>query len=589
MGSTGSIVFCTQSDIKGGHYKFVLSKSNLPNSDGYWGWTLVKVRGPNQGEDLNVVEYFRPGGEISKFRADSVRVFGRDDIGVIDGGTVIKLYEYDIGPKARAVDLGLSDALTTNLLECALPVRTYDFDSEPMPDKSGLREEGIAERTFSGMRVMFSSDDNLDIPTYQVSETTENADIGTVRIFATGVKRFANHLQLKNYPYRVFYTLNGQAQAMERASFLNKCNLGDLENHLIVQVDCNEMTGMARSTIFKSDRERTSKTRFYRDLVELVRRSLQEDRGLQDYARTIRMRRTKEFIEETEKGRDLWNLLVKDNPELRELLGMGTVVSAEAKGNVGDEKFEGKQFPTFLDLFKPGDGVLHLPVNTYRRIECKTDAANDYLGRDLDTGKFFWRTDSEGLRYKQSLRNGKLRVTVYPPQNAKVGESATVSFGFHDSSRPEPLCVEMEIKYSDAEDKQTSQPGEKRESGRGEQPVLGAPDIRWAHKDEWEEYGFDEESGAAYRAGPDGVTIHVNYDNKYLRLSIQRERDPSTRELVRQMFKLAVGILTLAIHRRFAAKVPDAETTDDYIHHATAAIATHVVTLIQKLGGGSKR
>ena len=100
MGSTGSITFCTRAEIRSGMYKFVLSKRNMDDSDGLWGWTLIRVRAVRKGEDLPVVEYFCPAGKIACFESDEVRSFGREDIGVISkGGSVVKLYEYDIGPK----------------------------------------------------------------------------------------------------------------------------------------------------------------------------------------------------------------------------------------------------------------------------------------------------------------------------------------------------------------------------------------------------------------------------------------------------------------------------------------------------------
>jgi len=92
MGSTGCIVFCTRSDIFKRHYKFILSKRTLSDSDGKWGWTIVRVRTVRVGEALPVAEYFCPDGQVPAFASDDVRALGRPDIGVVDGGTVVKLY-----------------------------------------------------------------------------------------------------------------------------------------------------------------------------------------------------------------------------------------------------------------------------------------------------------------------------------------------------------------------------------------------------------------------------------------------------------------------------------------------------------------
>lgn len=56
MGSTGSLRFCTRSDIRDGHYKLIVSRTQ---GSEYWGWTLVRVRAPIGGEQLPVAEYFR--------------------------------------------------------------------------------------------------------------------------------------------------------------------------------------------------------------------------------------------------------------------------------------------------------------------------------------------------------------------------------------------------------------------------------------------------------------------------------------------------------------------------------------------------
>ena len=130
MGSTGSIQFCSRSDLELGHYKFILSKRTLSNSDGCWGWTIIKARKARKGESLPVVQYFCPENSILFFKTDKIKALNRDDIGVISGGTIVKLYEYHIGTGARSVDFGLYHALMTSLLECALPIRIYDFDAK---------------------------------------------------------------------------------------------------------------------------------------------------------------------------------------------------------------------------------------------------------------------------------------------------------------------------------------------------------------------------------------------------------------------------------------------------------------------------
>ena len=149
MGSTGSLRFCTRSDIRLGHYKLIISKRHDYD---YWGWTLIRVRRAKVGEQLPVAEYFTDGG-IPRFRSDVMSAFGHETLGQVGSGTIVKLYEFDVGQGAHTVDFGLRDALDVNLIDCALPIRAYDFDAKPQESKGPLRAQGIAASTFSGLSV----------------------------------------------------------------------------------------------------------------------------------------------------------------------------------------------------------------------------------------------------------------------------------------------------------------------------------------------------------------------------------------------------------------------------------------------------
>ena len=220
MGSTGSIRFCTRSDIRLGHYKLIVSRRH---GQEYWGWTLIRVRGPRKGEGLPVTEYFHPyKNNIPKFVKDSISAFRHDSLGCVKEGSIVKLYEYDIGPKARAVDVGLYDALTVNLVDCALPVHLVDFNALPVKGKGPLRAEGIADRSFGGLNVVLRSDlaemhpnDNKDsVKTktgtewvHQIADIRDE-DLGRFKIVATAVTKLKDVLE--NQPARIFYTINGQ-------------------------------------------------------------------------------------------------------------------------------------------------------------------------------------------------------------------------------------------------------------------------------------------------------------------------------------------------------------------------------------------
>ncbi len=592
MGSTGSITFCTRAEIRSGMYKFVLSKRTTEGSDGLWGWTLIRVRPVRTGEDLPVVEYFRPNGEIACFDSDEVKAFNRGDIGAIKDGSVVKLYEYDIGPSARAVDIGLYDALTTSLIDCALPLRLYDFDAKPT--KGGLRAEGIAPRTFSGMKTVLESDDEEEKPNkirhLDGGEHSQNASLGTIRISYFVLDNMKEYL--RNHSYRIFYTINGQSQAKERASFLRQAKLDDLKNHLLVQIDCNSMDNTARSAVFKPDRERMAQIELTRELKALVKVAMGEDRELRKCAQEVRRRRTSEQIEK-ETNKDFLAELVKNNPGLQELFGIGSTVVESVQTPGGETQYEGKMFPTYLTPTNLAKGnIKSVPINTYRRIECKTDVQNDYLIREANQGKFLHPT-ADVLPNSGSLRNGKFRIKVSPPENSTIGDIIPVQFGFNDSNpeRTTSLLFDVTIRITDAEKTKTSEGGSPTNVRKKKKPGRDFPDIIWLGKKDWKDEGYDEESGGHVSSG-DELTVYVNQDNKYLLSLIFREKDEDKREIIRHRFRFGVGILTLAMYKKLIhdsekenSGVQEEYDPDVVLRLASSAIAAHVVTLIERLGG----
>ena len=593
MGSTGSIVFCTQAEIRHGMYKFILSKRTLDDSDGRWGWTLVRVRPAAQGEVLPVAEYFAPNGRVPAFihASGSIEAFGRSDIGVVSGGTIVKLYEYDIGPGARDVDIGLYDALTTSLIDSALPIRLFDFDAKPV-DRGPMRGAGITPRTFSGMSIVLRSDETPDSDDEKtpdldrlIAENSESPDLGTVRIYGFGIAQMKDHL--RKYKHRVFYTINGQTQAKERASFFRKANLDDLRNHLIVQVDCNAMDNTARSVIFKPDRERKADTKLTRELEKIIVESLREDSALREYAAEIRKRRVMERVEEDETSREFFRDLVRQNPELKDLFGMGKAVSTPTQIPGGETNWEGKKYPTFLKPIGLGpNGLKVVPINAARRVDCATDAENEYLSRTNDPGEFIHPAADELPNKLSGLRNGRLRVTLRVPQGAGVGDEFPCEFGFRDSSRPSPLSFPVLVRIGEPDPPSNNPDGQRGGVRTASSDSLAFPDIVWVDKSGWEEYDFDEESGATVRKTEDGVTIYVNRDNRHLLAMVTRESDESNRDMCRHLFRFGVGILTLAMYKRMVddGKVEES-VADEATGQASAAISAHIVTIIQHLGG----
>lgn len=610
MGSTGSLRFCTRSDIRLGHFKLIVSKR--PDND-YWGWTLIRVRGAKAGEQLPVAEYFCDAG-IPRFRADELSAFGHETLGHVGSGTIVKLYEFDIGQGAHTVDFGLRDALDVNLIDCALPIRAYDFDARPQANKGPLRAGGIAASTFSGLSVTIGttelpqdSEKNVDEGDNQQANegswthhvtTINDPDLGCIKILAIGIKKMKESLATRQTA-RVFYTVNGQTQACERASFLNgRANFGDLRNHLLVNVVCDDMDKTAMATVFMPDRERKANNKMARTLEDMVVDALKHDEKIRSFANEIRLSRAKEYTADKEESVDLLRDLAKADPAIKELFGLGVLMPEITKTPGGVKVWDlGKKFPTFLEPLnlkkENGKYIKEVPINGYRRIECGTDAEDAYLSRLDSPGRPWTSLDAKALAWKVSLRSGTAMFTLTAPSNAVEGQTIDAEFGFvDDGANPEPLKFAVTIKFVAEEQTKNSPKGPKTGTKEDEKKSLGMPHFEWVNKGYWSEHNFDESSGAYISSGEE-TCVYINRDNRYLEMMRIAERDEAERTVKESIFKLGLGIFALSLHCKTTEKEkevghdgPDAE---EFVRLATSAMSAHIITVIRHLGAGIKK
>jgi len=608
MGSTGAIRFCTRGDIDRGLIKLIVSKRAGQDR---WGWTIVRVREPREDESKNVVEYFCPYKKIPEFKLDQISAFGHDEIGTTKEGTIIKLYEYDMGPGARAGERGLRNALGTNLIDCCLPIYICDFNIvAPRNDKGALRKQGISDSVFSGLNIALNDDVTEELseeklpleisPTnyktefVNLIEDINHEELGQIKIYATGISKMPDYLEKEKL--RVFYTLNGQAQSAERASFLNQSvGLPELQNHLIVNVMLEGLTKKARNAIFFGDRERMSPVGMAGVLRSLVVDALKNDSTLREYARTIRLRRATEQVEDKAETRDLLKDMISTDPALKELFGAGTFFTEIDKGP-GDEKvFTGEKYPTFL---KPknlsqinGVECKEVPINTTRKIECLTDAEDEYLSRIDSPGEKWCSLGASEFPYSAKLKNGIARFTITPPSSAKVGDEIDIEIGFKDYGRNlEPLFFKVRIIYTKPEKKKQGPPNPPPDDQDDKKKkVVGEPDFKWVSEEQWGDHGFDEESGAYVSKGEETV-VYINRANKYLKSILGSQKDEAIRKVDENIFKIGLGLFAIAIDRKISKLYSDGEKdklvedTDEFTKTATSSISPYIITVVKKLG-----
>src|SRR5690606_14959202 len=115
---------------------------------------------------------------------------------------------------------------------------------------------------------------------------------------------------------------------------------------------------------------------------------LREHDGLKEANARWRQRRRERAAKEPADVDDIFNELVKRDPTLATLLGIGgRIRTGTGPGLTG--KFEGKKFPTYFRLTEDSRKNLQktCPLNATVRVEFETDVDNSYFQRPDDPGE----------------------------------------------------------------------------------------------------------------------------------------------------------------------------------------------------------
>lgn len=589
-GSTGVFRFLTQSKYELGRCKLIISKHFESKQ---WAWTLVRLRkakDDDKNETMPVVEYFSPNKDcVPYFNADDIqslehknitqsalKELNSQDVGVIKQGTIVKLYEFAMGGNNfRNNQGGLDNALTISLMRCALPIRTYDFDIKNTDNLGELGRQGIHKRpAFSGAMHYLHKNNTKLVEGFPLSiPAIGDKVLGKIDIIVYAItieEKDGKIVGLKDFyrdiDKRIFYTINGQAHATENKSVINsKLKFGGLQDHIIIEVICDGIKKSEKYEIFLPDRERMSDMEISNILKEKVRNALKKDKDLKKLAHVLGVKKAKEYSKNDDSAKLIIQHMVNDNPEIRHLFGVGEDVKAIHKPKPVVSNYQGKKFPTIFECQK--NGLIEIPINSFKKIVIKTDVVNDYLSRLKDCGIFDY--DNENIYIsKTNLKDGEFTITVKPWSNATLGDRQTCIFSFSDCQNIEPLSCNIDMKIVKAIDRNPNP------NPNPKQPKIKVPEIYFAKK---EEYDFSDESGAKVIESGDDITIYVNRNNKYLESILKRE-EQDRKEYYETAFKNAVGLQTFALY----SKLKDNE--ENNYEQASSAIAMSMIAIIKETG-----
>jgi hypothetical protein len=628
MGSSGVLGYC-------GLKWFKLIVSRRYDGSSPWGFTLMRKR---PGGGMPIAEYFvLPDAKIPSFKEDALYPFMKGNGKRYDGvhlttGTVIKLYDYQIGSRFSAGFRGSREALNENLVETILPFRILDFRQTPDPKRGGDRADGIDPRPFYGMEFLLlnsqKEDDTAAVEDDADDEAAGTAliavsnntypELGRITISAIKLKRnLPGWLRSSNN--RVFHAVNGQVQFKQTRGYVaQSCRFPALKDRVVIIVNASDLTFEAHNEVWKGDREHTRDTIVGERYKEVVTAAIRESDALQDLQHEV-AREELQQAAKSERNELFQKLLTADRNLAALLTNRDPIISlpsagGEGKGGgVGDDAFEGKYSPTFLrfDEKLRANGVA-LPINRTRPVAARTDVENGYLQRADNRGNLLI-APSLYARFgiRAQLHDGRLTLYLDPVEDdLKAGDEIVLKVGLQDPSMSQPVEDQVRIRIVDEEKepKTTKKKGEAKAGKKGDKegegdsaPTHGLPIYVLLTKDghpvgtqetqPWPEGFTENDGGMVEDLGKDGVLYKINYDNSYHMKYRLGARGDVARDVVTEKYILGMRVLMLGYEHALKTLKETkgdqangiAEFQDDFRRMAARGAASTVLALAENL------
>ncbi len=625
MGATGALQFCSPKH----RLQLIISRRNPSFTNGSardneWGFTVVRREEAEQGTRSSVFTYLAPldvtsarNGEVLSFSADTFPLFPKSDetgrsayARSATHGSLVKLYEYNLSNKSNIVlsGGGLLQRIDFSLPDLALPIRLYEC-------RPGFRgKPGSFATNVMGIAARLERD--------RMNNLEDGFPLGAVfRIHQCEVRVKVHALKETAKNYRsgknaIAFTINGQTHATKDTHFFRKqsVGMGQLEDSLIVIIDCSDIEGQLREDMFLNSRDRFRDNQVTQGLVSKLESFLKGEPTLRQLKNRRREEEICKQLDEAKPLTEALSSLIQKTPELSRLFAGGPSIpspfprSGSQNGNAASN-FRGKRFPTYFRFHKRGDDE-HLErqaqIDSSVRIRFDTDAQDDYFHRDSERGVLEVDIFDEAEDHWKPLgdfslvgpTSGNANLSFQLPFGAVIGDTLLIRVRVTDPSRIDSFDLEAILTVVP---QSGSLPGETKKppvnnagNGKGtEAGNLAIPNIIPVHEVDWEKHGFDELSALKVIRQTDGESetqefdFYANYDNKYLLTAL---KDPHRGgEALKAMFIYSQVLFSIALLNDEKTnkssvsfdEIPDAETMVELV---SRRLAPFIIPTLDAMG-----
>jgi len=511
MGGSGALVFC-------GKKRYQLIASKKYDGTGNFGYTLVREHPLSEEEQYDNretwYEYLKINDKIPSFAIQEL------EAGLFDRkfktGTLIKLYSYQFPSGYSGFAQELNQSINEYLFSPALPIYTVD-NAKRYPNNK------ILELDLYGLQRRLEND-NQYVEDY-FSWDFDNEIFGKSKVRAYAFKSKVKEIDAKktkeNIKRRFFknnmsviFSLNGQVHGHFTSEFITRSlKLNLLKSHLLIHVDCTEMKYDFRKELFMASRDRLKDGDETKTLRQFLAKELgKKDSPLSELEKNRRAFITSDSGDAKEMLRSFTKNLPLDN-ELLKLLNQTFKLDLagdkkgknppknQKKESEKKKPFSPERFPSRFSINmveKDGIKAINIPRGEEKTITFNTDVENHYFDRIEEPGEInvalvsFKSNESGGGTgpgkpskieevfnvNKSSPKDGKIRISLSPKQEMKVGAEAEVRVTL---SSPEG---EMEELFWTKVTKPESKP-EKVKKEKPEEP-LGLPEFTLVYKEKTE-------------------------------------------------------------------------------------------------------
>ncbi|UOQ98413.1 hypothetical protein MUN81_02745 [Hymenobacter sp. 5317J-9] len=581
MGGSGAIVFC-------GKRGYQLVASRRYDGTGPLGFTLIRehpLTKQEQGSLKNTwYEFLVLDGKIPSFPITEL------DLGLVGRpfttGSIIKLYSYSLPAGSRSViSRDLNQSLNEFLFEPALPILTVDT-KERYPDDNNL------ERPLFGLKRRLEQDDKAYVEENFVEDFTD-ALFGKMRVagyvFNTKVggksaKDTKDSIQREFFKNNmtVLFSMNGQVHGHYTSEFITRSlKLNLLKNHLLLHVDCTNMSYEFRKELFMASRDRLKGSDETTKLRQFLATKLGKAGGR---LAEIEKKRKDSIAVDGGDSKELLKNVTKNiqmNPELLKLLGSTFKLEEKkpqpdkhdkpekkAPSKPAPEPFKPQRFPTFLKVRGHHDGdkaLTGIPLGGEKTVRFDTDVENQYFNRVEEPGELkiallgvkraagknnngsstanggnldatAWAVEDVLNVNVSSPQDGTIRVTMNPQKDAQVGDAVQLKVSLTAPGEELEEIFWVKIADKDAPPKPMPQPEE--------EPLQGLPEPVFMYKEQkdgaltWDQ--MEEAIGVSVNhdtvvhpmaSGENLEKIYINMDSKVLKSFRSKHRNITEAQL----------------------------------------------------------